>query len=287
MDPVAKRIPIELIVLSRYARERHLAPLDPRAVALARETEIIAPVVVRAIGNPGFPKFELLAGKEGWTIAQHLLMPTVPAVVLDGLSEVEAKSFVEIHEGLEWSTRPRRAGQSHGDPLDWAEVAKQHLAEERRRETGYTQRRAAERLGLDYTTLSHGLRMVNQLREPARTALRTGHLTLGHAKALTAFTGTAQDAMVEQLVRNRASVRVLEEAAKACRTNRKTEVNRDCFRRDIDIVRLEGRLTEVTGIPVSIEYRAEKQQGRVILAFADLDGFDAILERLGVRLDEE
>lgn len=281
-----KRIPIELIALSRYARERRLPVLDPQALALARETEIIAPVVVRAIGNPGFPRYELLSGAASWAIAQHLLVPSISAVILDGLSEAEARAYVEVHEKL---ARPSQSGGERnqgGDPLEWAEAASQHLSEERKRKPGYSQKEAARRLGLDYTTLSHGLRMITRLGSTARAALRRGSITLGHAKALTAFAGIEQDQLVERIVSHQASVRTIEEAAASHRAGRTAWISRGIVKRDIELVRLEGRIAAVTGIPVTIEYHQEKRTGRVILEFADLDMFDAILARLGVTIDE-
>jgi ParB-like chromosome segregation protein Spo0J len=282
----AKRIPIELIVLSRYARTQRLPTYDPRALALAREAEILAPVVVRSIGNPGFPRYELLTGEESWAIAQQLLLATVPAVILDGLSEAEVKRYVEVHGRASALHRHGDRLDQGDDPLEWADTALRHLVEERKQRPGYSQKEAARTFGLDHTTLSHGLRMVRELRPVARAALRRGGITLGHAKALTAFKGTEQDRMVERILVNQASVRTTEEAAAARRTGRTASISRGVYQRDLELVRLEGLIATVTGIPVSIEYHQERKGGRVILDFADLDGFDAILDRLGVTTDE-
>lgn len=277
-----KRIPIELIALSRYAREQRLAVVDPRALRFARETEILAPVVVRAVGSIAFPRYELLSGSESWAIAQRLLFPAVPAVVLDGLSEAEAQAYVEVQERISAPLRHRGQEEHGDDPLAWAESAYTHIAEERKHNPGYSQKEASRTLGLDHTSLSHGLRMIGKLRSAARIALRKGSITLGHAKALTAFTGVEQDLMVERIVVHQASVRVTEEAAAARREGRTADISRGVHKRDIDLVRLEGHISAATGIPSTIEYNPNTKAGRVILEFADLDAFDTILARLGV-----
>ena len=282
----AKRIPIELIARSPYARDHGLPSVDPRALALAREAEVLAPVVVRPIGNPGFPRYELLTGEESWAIAQHLLLPTVPAVILNGLSEAETRRYVEVHGNTAKPHRHDKHLRLGDDPLEWADTAFRHLVEERKRRPRYSQKEAARTFGLDHTTLSHGLRMVRKLRPAARAALCRGGITLGHAKALTAFTGTEQDRMVERILVHQASVRAIEEAAAARRAGRTAPISRGVYKRDLEVVRLEGLMETVTGIPVSIEYHKEQKGGRVILEFADLDGFDAILARLGVSLEE-
>jgi ParB family transcriptional regulator, chromosome partitioning protein len=277
-----KRISIELIALSRYAREQRVAAVDPTALKFARETGILAPVVVRAIGNAAFPRYELLSGNQSWAIAQRLLIPNVPAMVLVGLSEAEARAYVEVQERIAGPLGRSDQSDANDDPLAWAEIAYEHIAEERKRGRIYSQKDAARMLGLDQTTLSHGLRMIGRLRSTARAALRKGSITLGHAKALTAFVGIEQDLMVERIVVLQASVRATEEAAAARREGRTAEISRGVYKRDIDLVRLEEHISAVTGIPSAIEYDLNKKAGRVILKFADLDAFDSILARLGV-----
>ncbi|WP_295389076.1 hypothetical protein [uncultured Thiodictyon sp.] len=162
------------------------------------------------------------------------------------------------------------------DPLDWAEVALRQIEDERGRNPGYTQRDVAQRLGVNYTTLSHGLRMVRRLRAPAREALRRGDLTLGHGKALAAIAGAEQDAMVELLVQRGASVRTAEEVA-ASRNGRGGRVL------GFDPMRLEERISAVVGAPALIECRQNQQRGRIILTFADRNALEAILGRLGIE----
>ncbi|WP_295455612.1 hypothetical protein [uncultured Thiodictyon sp.] len=169
------------------------------------------------------------------------------------------------------------------DPLGWAEAALRYIADERGRNPRYTQKAAAQQLGIAYTTLAHGLRMVNRLRETAREALRAGLLTLGHGKALAAFAGIEQDEMVARLVRCGASVRAAEEAA-AGRSGRQPMTSRGSCEPDVDLMYLEERISAVTGGPVSIEYAQDKQRGRVVLAFADHQGLETVLGCLGVTL---
>ena len=280
-----KQIPVELIKLSRFTRDWSPA-VDALALTLARETGIIAPVTVRKLGNPGFPQYELLSGREYWAIAQQLRAPTVTAVVLEGLTDAEARAYVEVYDSRTTSLR-HGDGIEHGqDPLAWADAALIYIDKERGQDPHYSQRSAARALGLDPTTLSHGLRMVRKLRPTARTALRRGSISVGHAKALTAFTGADQDQMVERTILHQASVRIVEGAAAARRTGGTAPISCGVYRRDLELVRLEAQIAAVTGVPVSIEYDKKTKTGRVVLEFANLDVFDGILARIGVSVED-
>lgn len=177
----------------------------------------------------------------------------------------------------------RGFGNPPGDPLGWAEVALRHIEDERGRNPRYTQKAAAQQLGINYTTLAHGLRMVSQLRKTAREALRAGLLTLGHGKALAAFAGMEQDEMVARLVRCGASVRAAEEAA-AGRSGRRPRISRGGCGPDVDLMYLEERISAVIGGPVSIECARDKKRGRIILTFGDRHAFETMLGRLGIRI---
>lgn len=287
MEHKARRLPIELIVLSPYARERRLPSVDPRALELARETDIVTPAVVRSIGHPGYPRYELLSGAEGWAIAQHLCLPSIPVVILEGLNESEVREYVEAHERWPYALGDGEPEARGMDPLAWAEEALRHIDEERRRRGAYSQKEAARVLGVDHTSLSHGLRMLRRLRGPARAALKNGAISLGHAKALTAFSGAEQDRIVEGILIHHASVRKTEEAAAAYRAGAGATIGGRFYKRDLDLARLEERITAVTGVPATIHYDNAKRKGSVTLAFADLDAFDTILDRLGVTYEED
>ena len=279
-------IPVELIRLPRFTLDVRFPEVGAPALALARESGIIAPVTVRQIENPGFPQYELLSGKKSWAIAQHLLLPTLPALVFEGLTDAEARAYVEIYDQPLMALSQGDRVQHGEDPLAWADSAMKDIEDKRRHNPNYSQKDAARSLGLDHTTLSHALRMVRTLRPAARAALSRRRISLGHAKALTAFQGLDQDLMVQRIILHKASVRTIEEAAAASRTGRAVPISYGVYRRDLELVRLEGQIEAVTGVPVSIEYDKKTSAGRVILEFANPDVFDGILARIGVPAED-
>ena len=70
----------------------------------------------------------------------------------------------------------------------------------------------------------------------------------------------------------------IQEARARC--NHRCSLAVDADPHDPDHARFEGRLSELLGVPVTLEY-ARARSGRLILAFSHLDVLDGLLERLG------
>lgn len=277
----AKALPIEQIERAPEGTQQAQLSPHPEALRFAEESGILEPVVVRPTGNPGFPRYELLSGESSWTIAQQLLLPTVPALILLGLSDREAALYRKVHQQVH---RQRLGGalDTDDDPLQWAEFARAFLQEKRRQQPAYSQRALAQELQLPETTLSHGFRMLDRLHPAAREALRERQITLGHAKALTGIPKQEQPRVVDRIVIRGASVRDIERAARERRAGRSTAITEGIYRRPADAARLEGELSRHLGVPVTLAFDRTCGRGTVTLAFDNLEIFDGILDRLGL-----
>ncbi|HYE02438.1 MAG TPA: ParB/RepB/Spo0J family partition protein, partial [Phycisphaerales bacterium] len=155
------------------------SPFQPRRVfdqdALARLAEsikaagIMQPILLRRATAAGGPEFELVAGERRWRAATLAGLATVPAVV----------SELDDARAAQWALIENLQRQDLGAmERAWA---LRGLCER----FGLTQAQAAERVGLDRTTVTNLIR-VTELEAEVREMLDRGELSLGHGKALLA-----------------------------------------------------------------------------------------------------
>ncbi|MBZ0172589.1 MAG: ParB/RepB/Spo0J family partition protein, partial [Phycisphaerales bacterium] len=130
-----------------------------------RAVGVIQPIVVRPAETPG--RYELVAGERRWRASKLAGLATIPALVRE-TSERSAAEAALI-ENLQ---------REDLNPLERA-AGLRGLVDR----FGLTQQEVATRVGLDRSSVSNLLRLLEL--EPAISAmLETGELGLGHGKAL-------------------------------------------------------------------------------------------------------
>jgi len=226
--------------------------------ASVREHGILQPLVVRPRGT----RYEIVAGERRFRAAQAAGMGQVPAVVRD----VPDEQMLELAlvENLQ---------REDLDAIEKAESFKAYLAS-----TGRTQTAAAVRLGLDRSTVSNMIRLLD-LPEAVQIMVRQGLVAMGHARAILAL-GNAkrQVRLAERVAREGLSVRQVEKMVLSVGAGKKGK--RKASAKAADVRELEARLREALGTKVAVEVGKRPHTGRIIIEFYGHEDLDRILDRL-------
>jgi len=258
--------------------EIHPDPRQPRQefdeqalqalAASIRTAGLMQPIVVRPQANRG-GGFQIIVGERRWRAARMVGLDQVPALVQD----------IDDQTAAEWGLI-ENIQREDLNPLERAEAFRR-LTDE----YGLTHQEVAERVGLNRATVTNLLRLLD-LDDFARTAVRTGRLTLGHAKVLLSVTDlTRRRHLAELTIRQDWSVRRLESRAASLSGPRRKPAGipaaAPAARHD-----LERQLGDHLGTKVRIHPGKKKGTGRLAIEFYSLDQFDGLMERLGFQGSE-
>jgi ParB family chromosome partitioning protein len=269
-----RQIDIDLIRISRFQATSDAVKPTGEELRFAEQTAILTPVLVRAVGTSAFPSYELLGEEKSWFIAQQLMMPKVPAVVLD-LPDEEARALIEL----------RRRAKSE-DPIQWAKQAEAFLANKRRYRPGYRIAEAARELGVERSRLSHALRLLKQLHPDLQDALSEGLIKVGHARRLASLPFAEQLRLARKIKTQGLSVRAVEAAVAERLLHGKARLVNELEKKPAYLTRLETQISEIVSADVSLEYDETTRSGELSLAFYSLEQLDGLLERLGWVADD-
>lgn len=222
---------------------------------------VVQPIIVRVGGNG---RYTLITGERRWLASKKARKSTIPAVVRE-VSDVQAMEMT-IVENLQ---------RADLNPMEQAH-AYQRLSQEFR----LTQEQMAERTGKDRASVSNFLRL---LRLPAEVQrhVELGELSFGHARALLALPTTEQvTAAAQKVLALHLSVRSTEKYVQGLLNPEVAEKPAAVAKVvDPNVREAEDQLRRSLGLKVTIEDR--KGRGKVIIEYAGVDDFDAILSALG------
>ncbi len=222
---------------------------------------IIQPLVVRRQGEG----FELIAGERRWRAAKLAGLATVPVIVRDVDAPTQAQ--LALIENIQ---------REDLNPIDRAEGYRA-LVEQ----LGLTQAELAGRLGEERSSIANFLRLLD-LAEQVREMVRDGRVTLGHAKLLAGVQDLLQQVrLAETIVSQSLSVRNLERL-------RQAEAEPTSPRRPpgsaAHLADLEKSISRQLGMRVQVR-SSGKGRGRMVVHYANLDQFDELLAKLGVKAE--
>ncbi len=156
-----------------------------------RQLGLIQPITVKREGE----KYIIISGERRWRAAEKAGLEALPAYIREvDDTTLHAMALVE---------------NIQREDLNAIEISlgMQRLVEE----CGLTQEALAERLGKKRSTVANYLRLLN-LPEEVQFAIKSGIISMGHAKALVAIDNkTKQLSFLKRCVKNNLSVRQLEE----------------------------------------------------------------------------
>jgi ParB family chromosome partitioning protein len=257
-----REIPVDLIDSNPFqtrsqVNQEQLAELAASIAA----NGVVQPVLVRPLASG---RFQLIAGERRWRASQLAGKTTVPAM----LRQVSDEQAMEI-------TIVENLQRADLNPMEQARAF-----ERLGREFHMTQEQMAQRTGKDRATVANFLRLL-KLPSTVQKRVEVGELTFGHARALLALEHAEEmEKAAQRIAALSMSVRQTEtyvqgliDPSRKSRKDPKAEPPIDPNVRDA-----QEQLQRALGLKVTID--DHNGRGKVIIEYARLEDFDALLERL-------
>jgi ParB family transcriptional regulator, chromosome partitioning protein len=254
-----RRLPLEFLIANRANPRRDF---DPAALeeltASIKEKGVMQPLLVRPGEGPN--QFEIIAGERRWRAAQRAGLHEVPVVIRE-VDDREALELAIIENVQRVDLNPLEEAQGYEQLIE---------------QFAYTQQDLAQVIGKSRSHVANTLRLLKLPAEVREMMLR-GELTAGHARTLITVDDPA--AMAREIVAGKLSVREAEQLSQHGTAPKRTPAGPQV--RDADLVALEKRLSDATGLNVQIHNTPKSESGRVEIRYKTLEQLDAILARLG------
>ena len=221
---------------------------------------LLQPVVIRIRPDGAY---ELIAGERRLRASALAGLEEIPAIV-ENVSDKDASTFALV-ENLQ---------REDLNPLE--EASGYHRLQE---EFGLTQDDLAKLVGKSRSTVANSIRLLS-LGALSKQLLQSGHLEMGHARALLALSGVEQDKIAELIVNKKQSVRQAEKLIRSMtlgnRDQKKTGKQKT---KDADLLMLERELMDSIGAGVSID-QSSRTTGKLSIRYGSLEELDGLIERL-------
>ena len=221
---------------------------------------LLQPVVIRVRPDGAY---ELIAGERRLRASALAGLDEIPAIV-ENVSDKDASTFALI-ENLQ---------RENLNALE--EASGYHRLQE---EFGLTQDDLAKLVGKSRSTVANSIRLLS-LGARSKQLLQSGHLEMGHARALLALNGVEQDKIAELIGKKKHSVRQTEKLIRSMtlgnRDQKKTGKQKT---KDADLLILERELMDSIGAGVSID-QSSRTTGKLSILYGSLEELDGLIERL-------
>jgi ParB family chromosome partitioning protein len=231
-------------------------------VASIRKQGIIQPLIVRPVAG----RYELVAGERRWRAAQQIGLKTVPVIV----------RLASDHEVLELAL-VENLQRADLDPLEEAEAYALLIHQFK-----LTQEDVAQRVGKNRASIANAIRLLS-LPEKLRQWIRSGKISVGHAKVILGINNADEQDIVAELVLKdglnvRQTEKLVESLAVAPRAGSKKTKRREIL--DSTWSDLSKRLQQHLGTRVRLS--GTPQTGKIELQFFSGDDLERLLKILGL-----
>lgn len=282
-------IAVGLIAVNPDQPRRHFdAEALSELAASIGEHGLMQPVVVRKVGKRGLQvegaEYELIAGERRWRASQIAGKDTIRAIVREVDDETSAQ--LALIENVQ------------REDLNVIELAEGYRVLSDR--YSMTQERISKTVGVSRSSVANTVRLLD-LPNEVRELMMSGALSSGHGKVLlTLGVPEKQRAFAARCLKEGWNIRQLQSAVDDVRDgasddggngagvdlkSTKTGVNTP-EDRALSVLRdLEKRVGEELGTRVKIRTDKSRTRGRVMIEFFDLDQFDGLMGRLGVKVE--
>src|SRR5438552_13340789 len=232
------------------------AALHELAESLKR-TGVLQPIVVRRYGQ----QFQIVVGERRWRAAQMAGLTRIPAVVREA-SDAQTLELALVENLL----------REDLNPMEVAEAYQRLLTE-----FAWTQEELGQRVGKDRSSVANCLRLL-RLPDVIQADLRSGRLTMGHARALLSLTAPADQLKLrDEILAHSWSVRATEEGVQQKRRLGPQRV----ARRSAELTALEDSLREALSTRVRLV--GTERAGRIEIVYTSAEDLERLAELIGAR----
>jgi ParB family transcriptional regulator, chromosome partitioning protein len=257
-------VPIDQIEVNPYQPRKvfDFTALDELAASI-KSSGVIQPIIVRRIGGA----YQLIAGERRWRAARQAGLDRIPAIVREA-TDAQSIELALVENLLREDLNPIEAAQAYQKLLA---------------EFSWTQEELAQRIGKDRTSIANCLRLL-RLPEEIQADLRSGRLTMGHARALLALpTVSEQIRLRDEILTHDWSVRTTEDSirAKESLAEARGLAPRKGRRRSVELAALEEGLQR--GLMTRVRIVGNERKGKIEVSYATPDELERLAEIFGAR----
>jgi len=226
---------------------------------------VIQPVVVRKLVDPlGTVTHELIVGERRWRAAQMAGLERIPVTVSD-LAPKEVLEVALVENVQRQDLNPMELGLAFRVLID----------------SGASQQEVGLRLGLDRSTVSNHLRLL-ELPRNFQEDLERGRLTMGHAKALLQVLNPERRLFLrDKILQEGLSVRAAEELARHLGSPGRPARRKSAAVEDTNLKNLMSQLRD--RLQTKVKFSGKPTRGKIEIEFygeSELTRIaEAILER--------
>ena len=222
-----------------------------------KEQGVIQPVTVRKLG---YNKYQLISGERRLRASKLAGLTKIPVFIR--VANDEQMLELALIENI------------HRENLNAIEVAisYQRLIDE----CNMTQEEVSDKVGKSRSAVANFLRLL-KLPAEVQIAIRDGHITMGHARALINITDKEQQLkLLQQIIEGERNVRQTEELAEKAKNPEAKERKQTNFIPEHFKSKIK-KLSQTLNTKVKVT-RNVKGQGSVVIDFKDEAEFDRIME---------
>ena len=217
-----------------------------------KQSGLLQPVVVRRVGEA----YQLVVGERRWRAAKMAGIERIPAVVREA-SDAQSLELALVENLL----------REDLNPMEEAEAYQRLLAE-----FAWTQEDLAQRVARDRSSIANCLRLL-KLPDVIQADLRSGRLTMGHARALLSLDSPAEQLRLrEEILTHSWSVRATEQGVQA----KRTQPARRVLRRSAELAAVEDALRVALATRVRIV--GNERAGRIEVSYSSREELDRLAE---------
>lgn len=231
--------------------------------ASIRASGVIQPIIVRRDGTG----YQLIAGERRWRAARQAGLDRIPAIVREA-TDAQSLELALVENLL----------REDLNPIEEAEAYQRLLAQ-----FSWTQEDLAQRIGRDRSSIANSLRLL-RLPGAIQADLRSGRLTMGHARALLALTTEAEQFRLrDAILANDWTVRATEESIRASEAlaQKRGAAPRKGRRRSVELAALEDELQRA--LLTRVRILGNDRKGKIEIVYATPDELERLSELLGAR----
>ena len=250
--------PLEDLVPGQFQsrKKMHKETLEELSKSI-KSQGVLQPILARRRASGGF---EIVVGERRWRASQLAGLKTIPTIIKDLNNNEAAK--IGLIENLQ---------REDLNAMDQARGL-QRL----QKEFNLSQQDLASSVGKSRPTITNLLRL-NNLSYPIQELLESGKIEMGHARALLSVKAQAQQAIADEIIRHKLSVREAEKLISNLGETSKTK--RTPIKKDPNTAKLEKEISESLGAQVDIKHN-KKGAGKLTVKFNTLNELQGILEKI-------